>query len=464
MWRNVAVAAFLVQGAVAEAPSELDRKAQASQTQRNLRAEERIFDEAAALLGAGLLEAYGTSAVSVCRFYSSIGRRDKADSLFQLSLAASRREKLPAAVAALLAWKGRDSMQQGRFDEAASELQSALSIAEKEGVGKLGDLLADLSQVELRLGHVEKAKELLLRKGSLPAERRMRGLCETSCPCDPEMSGPEPAPPAWLLGYFHGQGRPDQEEEILRLLVEESGGLPMDYRFGKLERLKEFLTWPHRRYEEADEIRRTQIAVMLSSVSPGRGECLEELIEPRVVRYGQPKDSTPNDLIRKEIASSGQPVGGTDIEYIRNVEPRVEAAIEKADYAVAERVLNELREAAVRSGNKRTEFLVWRSRRALVEACEQAAKFDRARTLIDRQIADAQAWFGQGNYYYASALSLRLDLAMKQQDYSTANALLPGFIDLAGQLREPNFERMGREWSAQLPAGTAQGNPLKPAE
>jgi hypothetical protein len=50
-----------------------------------------------------------------------------------------------------------------------------------------------------------------------------------------------------------------------------------------------------------------------------------------------------------------------------------------------------------------------------VEACEHAANFASAQRLIDRQLADALAWFGKESYYYTEALGLRVDLAMKRE-------------------------------------------------
>jgi len=464
MWHNVAVGAFLLQSAVAQDPSSLSRTAEASQAQRNLPEEERILDEASDVLrslGAQIATwgaHYADYVTGVCILYSSIDRQPKTDSLFQSALEAARRQKAPAAVEALLAWKGRDAMRRGRLDEAASELQEALSLGEKERLGGLDDLLIDLSQVQSRLGHVQEAEALLRRKGSLPQGSPARGfppryMCESMCPCgDPEIPGREPPSWGWLQGLFEIQ-QPDKAEEVLRLLVEESSGRSIAERFRRLEDLQEFL-WRHRRYAEAAEIRRNLIAVVSSPESPGWGtQCAEEQIRSLAAYYSQDEHvAAADDLIRREIANSARASGAAGIEYVRNVEPRVEAAIGKADYAAAERVLDELGKAAAKSGDKPTRYLLLRSRKAVVDAYLHAEKFDLAKKLVDRQMADTLEWFGRETYYYAGALSLLMDLAMRQKDYATADAWSRGFAALVQLVGDPGFERMGHEWSVQLTA------------
>lgn len=447
MWRNVAVAVLLVQGV-----------AGALEAQRNLPAEERLMDEAAALIrGPRVLWLDGPYVADVCTLYSSIGRRDKADSLLQYSLAVARRENVPATLVALLAWEGRDSMEQGRLKEAASDFREAIGIAETAKLGKLAELLDDLAQVESRLGHSKESEALLLRKASVPPERREPMMCESAC-CSLLSLGPEPVSLSWLQSFFDGRGRPDKAEEILRLLVEESTGGPMAERFARLSEMQQYL-FLHYRGAEGSEISKTQIALLSESGSPQRNSCVEELLEPLATRWGRQPVPALDDPIRQEIADSARAAGGSDIRYIRTLDPRVEAALEKADFAAAGKALDDLREAAVKNRDRRTKYLIWRSRRAVVEACLQAEKFDLAGKLIERHVADSQAWFGPAeNYYYTGALSLRLDLAMRQKDFATANALLPGFLDLAGEVRDSGFDRMGLQWKIQLIAWKDGGN------
>jgi hypothetical protein len=466
MWQSVVVALFLLQGAIARDADGPNREAQASPTIRNLPEEERLLDKAAeGLRGLGPRlaasgDAFVNDVVGVCQLYSSIGRQAKADSLFQSFLEMARREKAPVAVEALLAWKGRDSMRQGRFQEAAGELQEALAIGERERVRGLDGLLVDLSHALSRLGRAPEAEALLLRKGSLPQPTpppsRPPSMCESPCGCyDLETPGQEPLSLGWLPGLFRTLMWRDMEEEALRFLVEESSGASIAERFRRLSDLQGFLrgySQSQTRPAESDEVYKIKIAILL------RSEPLDDLgrtLEGRCV--GRLLLTADDDRIRKEIANSPRALGASGIEYVRNLDPRVEAAIEKADYAAAERVLDQLGGTAVETGDLPTKYLLFRSRRALVKACQRAAMFDAAKKLADRQVADALAWFGKETYYYASALSLLLDLAMQRKDYPAADALERelsrlGFGSMNWELYvQPEEWKAKSAWSPQSP-------------